>query len=158
MNANLVGAAGDWFGFDEVQPAVADGDFAIVTEERFGILAMSAAGVAFSGANDPTLNVELLFLRMLGGEKDVALVNFAVGELLGERVVRDFGFCKDEQAGGGFIEAVDDGEVCPAWIAMAEPFVDPFARIRGRGMCVKAGRFVNHQQMLVLMNDAGQSL
>ena len=123
VDADLVGAAGERTRFDEVKQAMIAGDFAVVIELRFGRFAAGAADVTIAVARNTGLDSEFFLTGMFGGEEDVTLANFAIGELLGERLVGDFRFGENDEAGSGFIEAVNDGEIRPAGFAGTQPLV-----------------------------------
>ena len=58
------------------------------------------------------------------------LRSFAISELLGERLIGDFGFGENDQAGGRFVESMDNGETGPTRLTVAKPFEKTFARVR----------------------------
>ena len=155
MDADLVGAAGDGLGFKE--KVVADG--AEKFEAGFGqgdSRCEGAREVFFAEAHDAGFNGELLARGFFVGEKVVSFLDGAGGELFGEGAAGFFGFGEENDAGCGFIEAMDDSEIAPARFAIAKPFVEAFSGVRAGGMGVQASGLVDAEQVIVLENDAGR--
>ena len=90
VNADLVGAAGEWMRLDEVELTMIAGNFAVVIELGFGGFAAGAADVAIAIARDAGLDGEFFLMGMFGGEKDVTFEDLAIRELLGQGLVGDF--------------------------------------------------------------------
>lgn len=171
VDADLVGAPGEGFGGEEVERGEAGairrcsgerahrrGVLFEVSKTGFGGVAVGSGGVAVARAGDAGVDGEVFFSGGSGGEEEVPLVDLAGGELLGEGLAGEFGFREDEEAGGGFIQAVNGGEARPAWFALAKPIINTFARVRGGGMGVEARWFVDHEEMVILVQDAGRQM
>ena len=125
-----------------------------VGEFCLGRLAVRTGGVAISGPDDTGTDSKGLFSRSDVREKKVSLLDVALGELLCERLIGEFCFGEDDQAGGRFIESMNDREIGPAWLTVPEPLVETLAGVRSGGMSIEARRFVDDEEMFVLMQDA----
>ena len=123
---------------------------------RFTRSARRQALVALAVTSDVAAHHKFAPRRWTVADEQVALAHLALLELLAQRLVRQWRLAEDQHAAGLLVEPVDDGEVRPARLAVAEPVVDALAGVRGRSVGVPAGGFVHHQQMVVFKQDAGR--
>jgi len=166
VDADLMGPSGERFGGEKVENIVHRGrrrgtrrkKFSEISETSFSGIAMEAGGVTIPCSNQAGANGKGFFGGVGGGQKEIGLLNLPGSELLSEGLIGKFGFGEDNQARGGFIEAVDDRERGPARFAIAEPVINSFARVGRGGMRVEARRFVDHEEMVILVQDAGRRL
>ena len=115
---------------------------------------MGRGAVPIPGPRDAGTDGKGLLGRNGVREEKVSLLDSAAGELLCEGLIGEFRFGEDDQAGGGFIESMNDREIGPARFTVSEPLVETFAGVRRRGMSVQAGRFVDDEEMFILVQDA----
>ncbi|MCH9611972.1 MAG: hypothetical protein S4CHLAM102_04520 [Chlamydiia bacterium] len=106
VDADLVGAAGDGLGADEEEVGGGGEDFKVGLGglTGFGLDGhfFAVCGVAADGG------VDVEGLGAVTGDGEVFFFHLPVGKLVDEVFVRLFGFGADNDAGGIFIEAVDD--------------------------------------------------
>ena len=114
------------------------------------------ADIALSSADYFGFREQFVTLRRTIRKQQVFLMNLPVCELFGERAIRKGGFAKHDDAARFLVEPMNDGELSPAWFAMAQPIINAFSGKRARCMRVHASGFVDHQHMLVFKNHARQ--
>ena len=112
VDTNLMRAAGIDFHFDQRELAkgsVQATDDAVV---RDGFAASRAArghpDAADRVAADRRVDGSAIFLRPAVHQRDISLLHFALGKLLGQLAMRFVVFRYDDQSAGFFVEAVDD--------------------------------------------------
>ena len=89
-------------------------------------------------------------------QQEVFLANAAGRELRGKRAIGQRRLGKHHYARGLLVESVNDSQSCPPGLPMPQPVVEPLAGERTRRVRVQAGRFVRHQQMVILEDQARQ--
>ena len=160
VNPNLMRATCEWLGIHlvaaDVRRLISDFGFRISDlKSRFRFIAVRAADVAFTSASDLGLRREYALLGFAICEEQIFFLHRAPGELFRERAVGQRSFAEDQHAAGFLVEPMDDGEVGPTRLAMFEPIVDAFASVGRRRVRVPTGGFVDDEQVLIFMDDAG---
>src|SRR5438874_5270098 len=106
-----------------------------------------ATEIFFAGANETAFDFEFFFLNGAVGEQKIFFVNGSFRELPGERTIRSRTFGKDDQPRSVLIQAMNDCQLCPARLTMAQPIVNSFSAIKTRRVRIYSRRLIDHQQM-----------
>jgi hypothetical protein len=154
VDADLVCASGERLGSHHLQPRISK--FGIQNRDEFclGDFSICTTRIFFTNAHERSLHRKFFRWHFAVGEQKVFFTDAVFRELLGERFVGGRRFAEDEDAAGFLVEPVQNGERRPARLAMFQPIVNAFARVRRRRVGVPAGGFGNHQQMFVFKNHA----
>src|SRR5207344_2955228 len=75
------------------------------------------------------------------------------GKLSGQRPVRLLAFREHHHSARHFIQAMDNRQSGPSWLAVTQPFENAFTRKRRWCVRVPSGRFLDHQQIVILKKD-----
>ena len=121
---------------------------------------MRAAHIAFASADNFGFGGELTLFGFAIREQQIFLPHLASGELFRQRTIGNRRLSEDQHAARLLVEAMEDGNPAiagPTRLAMLQPFVNPLARVRRRRVSVPTSRFVDHEQMLVFVDDAGRN-
>src|SRR4051812_44824843 len=97
-----------------------------------------AAEIFFAATDQGRANREFGAWYGSIGQQAVFFSDRAGGKLFGQRAVGLGSFSKNQNARGFFIQPMNDGEGCPAWLAMTQPIVNSLSREWTRCVSVKA--------------------
>lgn len=161
VDANLMGAPRRQPAFDQrgrqteayFGPVAGERVFAATGQHgHFDAVLPAAADIAFDLAGGR--------LRRSPNKGGIGAFDRPVGELSGQPLVRLCGFCRDHDAAGILVEPVDDtgppdaADTLQAVATMEDQRVDQrTGQVSRRRMHHHAGRFVDHDQMVVFKND-----
>src|SRR5436309_2003687 len=108
-----------------------------------------SAHIAIAGTNKRGYSREFFLLNLAVGKQQIFLPHRARSELFRQRAIGLRSLAEHHHAARFLVEAMDDRELGPAWLAIFQPVVNAFARKwRGR-VRVPARRFVDDEQMFV---------